>query len=142
MPIRIIRKIIVFMSIFFFLVFNLNGENVKKFSSIKISGLSRIKKSDFLKNIRFKKVSDGVIVDIDSIKKELNNFKGIKSFKIIGEKGVLNIIVKEKKYYYSFALKKRKNLVLFEADKNFNLKNINNISYPDMPIIIVFENIS
>ncbi len=125
----IILEVVVFINV-------LAAEDIKKVKELEFRGIEKISKYDLLKKVRLKVEGESIIIDIDSLRKVLEDHSLIDKYKIeIGGRRVV-ITINEKKIFMTIAVKKGTRIIPFEVDGNFEIIAGGKLYSKARPVII------
>ena len=121
----------------FFLFFTtaVYGEDVITVLRVEIRGLVNLDRFDIMKDVRSGVKDKQIVIDVASLKRELDKNILIKDYRITGEQDSLIITVAEKYPVFNLVLIDENQSVPYLVDRDINILDSKRFFKTDMPII-------
>lgn len=113
--------------------------NVKKVSNIEFRGLNIVSKYEIMSRVDMRVVTDGILVDIDSMTKALEETALVRSFRVAEQNGALIVAVAEREPAHVFAVVRGNETIPFETDERFGVMSVRRVHSTGRPLIVIGE---
>lgn len=120
---------------FLFLTTALYSEDLITVARVEIRGLVNLDRFDIMKDVRSGVKDKQIIIDVASLKRELDKNILIKDYRLTGEQDSLIITVVEKYPVFNLVLIDEKQSVPYLVDRGINILDSKRFFKTDMPII-------
>lgn len=113
--------------------------DVRKFRGIEFRGLVNVSRFEVLSKVALRAEKDGVVVDVDSLKKRLGDIHLVKSFHVAEENGLLVAVIVERDPFFVLTLRRAGGNVPFEIDEDFRVVSAGTVHACARPLLIIDE---
>ena len=119
------------------------GEDVITVAKLEIRGLVNLDRLDIMKDVRTGVKDNQILIDVDSLKSELEKNILVKDYRLSGEKDTLVITVAEKYPVFNIVIFDENQSIPYLVDRSLNILDSGRFFKTDMPIIkaerVLFE---
>ncbi len=129
-------KRIMTLLLFIFLTTAVYSEDVITVARVEIRGLVNLDRFDIMKEVRSGVQDKQILIDVESLKRELDKNILVKDYRLTGEQDSLIITVVEKYPVFNLVLIDEKQSVPYLVDREINILDSRRFFKTDMPIII------
>ncbi len=111
------------------------GEDVITVAKLEIRGLVNLDRLDIMKDVRTGVKDNKILIDVDSLKSELEKNILVKDYRLSGEKDTLVITVAEKYPVFNIVIFDENQSIPYLVDRSLNILDSGRFFKTDMPII-------
>jgi hypothetical protein len=113
------------------------ADDIRKVRSIEFRGLALLSKYDAIRGARLKAVSDGIIVDVESVERVLSQNTFLSSYDVSESRGRLVITVAEKKPVLVVAVGRGNRTVLYEVGADGAVISRDDVHTVRVPVLVL-----
>ena len=115
------------------------ADDIRKVRSIEFRGLGLLSKYEVIRGARLKAVSDGIIVDVESVERVLSQNAFLASYGVEESGGRLVITVAEKKPVLIIAVGRGGRTALYELDADGAVISKDDVHTGRVPVLVLAE---
>lgn len=119
------------------------SEDVITVAKVEIRGLVNIDRLDIMRDVRTGVKDNQILIDVDSLKRELEKNILVKDYRLSGEKDTLVITVAENYPVFNIVISDENQSIPYLVDRGLNILDSGRFFKTDMPIItaerVLFE---
>ncbi len=115
----------------------LTGAEAVKVKAVEFRGLEHLSKYDLFQGVKSRSVSDGIIIDLDSLEEKLSRSRVIDRYSIRRSGGRLVITVRERVPAYTVLVRSGERTIPLELDRDFQQVSRGRLYFNIRPFIYV-----
>jgi hypothetical protein len=115
------------------------ADDIRKVRSIEFRGLGLLSKYDAIRGARLKAVSDGIIVDVESVERVLSQNSFLTSYDVEESRGRLVITVAEKRPVLIIAVERGGRTALYEIGADGAVISKDDVHTGRVPVLVLAE---